>query len=397
MKFSVLLPTRNRLEYLKYAVSSILEQDYDNWEIIISDNCSEEKIEDYVLALSEPRIKYSRTSSFCPVTENWNNALIKSTGDYVIMLGDDDCLLKGYFKTCMSLLQQHNFPEMIYTSALNYVYPNVMPGNPQGHLMQWGYAPFLIEKRPPFILNKEEALRLAREILNFTVIVNFNMQHSLVSRSVIKELQKYGDFYQSPYPDYYATTSLLIKAQRILAVPYPMVVIGVTNKSFGYYYFNNKEKEGVDFLRNTPDMSVYTKVAKHVIPGTNMNISWLFSLETVKQNFKNECALKVNYKKFRFLQVLHQFRKFVCQEGLGWKDMIKLAKSLLWWEKIAYVIPFFIAFTIRLHPSKTFGRTWANRMAYKFSHPSLGVPKQLPGQYNNILDVFQQNPIDWAV
>ena len=48
MKFSVLLPTRNRLKYLKYAVDSVLAQDYVNWEIIISDNDSEEDIFSYM-------------------------------------------------------------------------------------------------------------------------------------------------------------------------------------------------------------------------------------------------------------------------------------------------------------------------------------------------------------
>ena len=44
MKFSVLLPTRNRLEYLRYAVETVRRQDYADWEIIVSDNCSEDDI-----------------------------------------------------------------------------------------------------------------------------------------------------------------------------------------------------------------------------------------------------------------------------------------------------------------------------------------------------------------
>jgi glycosyltransferase involved in cell wall biosynthesis len=42
MKFSVLLPTRNRLNLLSYAIETVIRQDYSDWEIIISDNCSEE-------------------------------------------------------------------------------------------------------------------------------------------------------------------------------------------------------------------------------------------------------------------------------------------------------------------------------------------------------------------
>jgi glycosyltransferase involved in cell wall biosynthesis len=388
MKFSVLLPTRNRLEYLKFAIASVMQQDYENWEIIVSDNNSEDDVEGYIRSLNDSRIKYFRTQSFVSVTENWNNALEKSTGDYVIMLGDDDCLLKSYFKSYFTLLQQNDFPDMIYNSALNYVYPGVMPGTPQGYLMKFGYASFLVDKKDPYILNKQAAHGYVKEVMNFTLSVNFNMQHSLVSRSLIKEMQNYGKFYQSPYPDYYATTSLLIKAERILVVPYPMVVIGVTPKSFGYYYFNNKEDEGLDFLRNIPDDEIYKKIAKYIIAGTNMNISWLLAMDTVRQNFNKEHLLRVNYKKFRFLQTLHHCKKFACREGVYLRDMITFARNLFWWEKIAYLVPFSIALFIYLHPNKTFGKAWANKMAYTFSHPSHGASKQFSGQFHNIMDVF---------
>ncbi len=99
MKFSVLLPTRNRLDLLSYAIETVRRQDYSDWEIIVSDNFSEEDIAGYVRSIDDSRIKYCRTDKFVPVTDNWNNALAKSDGDYVIMLGDDDCLMKGYFST----------------------------------------------------------------------------------------------------------------------------------------------------------------------------------------------------------------------------------------------------------------------------------------------------------
>ena len=62
MKFSVLLPTRNRLNLLKHAVNTVLKQDYDNWELIISDNFSEEDIKTYVMELGDYRIKYYKTN-----------------------------------------------------------------------------------------------------------------------------------------------------------------------------------------------------------------------------------------------------------------------------------------------------------------------------------------------
>ena len=133
MKFSVLLPTRNRLQYLKHALYSVLEQDEDDVEIIISDNNSEEDIASYVRSLNEPKIKYYRTDRFVSVTENWNLSMNYSSGDWIIMLGDDDCLMKGYFKTIRKITADHPNADFIYSRGFLYAYPNVLPGNQHGH------------------------------------------------------------------------------------------------------------------------------------------------------------------------------------------------------------------------------------------------------------------------
>ncbi len=389
MKFSVLIPTRNRLEYLRYAVHSVLQQDYDDWEIIISDNDSNEDIGSYIASLADQRIKYYRTKQLLSVTDNWNQALEKSTGDYVIMLGDDDCLLQGYFSYCHSLLAQFDFPELVYTSAINYVYPGVISKTSQGAATKYCNASFLVDKQSPFMLPKSESMRLVREILNFVVSIIFNMQHSLVSRKLINRMKKYGEFFQSPYPDYYATTALFIKAERILAVPRPMVVIGVTPKSFGWYYLNNKENQGLEFLHNTPDSRILNRVSKHLLPGTNMNTSWLLAMETILSNFGVECSLEVNYTKYRLLQVLHCLKKYALKEGISLSELLKLFESLFLWEKFAYFIPFFAALLICSPPNKNFGKRFAHSMAYRFSHPKHGPAKQIEGKFNNILEVFE--------
>ena len=80
MLFSVLLPTHDRLEYLRYAVESVRRQDEDDWELIVSDNDSTDDIAGFVEGLGDERVRYVRTESFVPVTENWNNALRHSRG-----------------------------------------------------------------------------------------------------------------------------------------------------------------------------------------------------------------------------------------------------------------------------------------------------------------------------
>ncbi len=129
-KFSVLVPTRNRLELLEGAIETIQRQTYASWEVIVADNCSDEDIQSYVSGLGEPRIIYTRSEEFLPVTDNWNRALEASTGDCVVMLGDDDGLVPGYFTRLLQIMESLDYPDFIYHGAYHFAFPGVLPGVP---------------------------------------------------------------------------------------------------------------------------------------------------------------------------------------------------------------------------------------------------------------------------
>ncbi|HEV2802866.1 MAG TPA: glycosyltransferase [Pyrinomonadaceae bacterium] len=396
MKFSVLLPTRNRLEYLKYAVETVRRQDYDDWEVIISDNCSEEDIKGYVQSLGDARIKYFRTDEFIPVTDNWNNALENSSGDYIIMLGDDDCLMKGYFRTVYDLINEYQQPDFIYTSAFLYVYPGVYAGSPDGYLQPYGYASFLklVSNEKPYLLDKPQALELVKQFMNFRVLYGFNMQFSIISRKFISSLKDKGPFFQSPFPDYYATNVMFLKAERILICPYPLVTIGVTPKSYGFYHFNNREAEGIEFLKTLPDPQSALKLQRVLLPGSNINTSWLFSIEAIKANYGAEFDIQANYRRYRLLQISHVFEQYYATKSMSKEDMDAFWKRMRLSEKITYGTGLLTLLTLKRLVSQ-------GRREWLYKKLKSGL-KQFPEwdaeknerNYNNILDVFEQvNPL----
>lgn len=391
MKFSVLLPTRNRLDLLKYAIETVRRQDYDNWEVIVSDNFSEEDVAGYIQSLNEPRIKYFRTESFVPVTDNWNNALEKSEGDYVIMLGDDDCLMKGYFTEILRLANEYATPDFIYSSAFLYAYPGVIPSFPDGFLQAYGYADFLLSADRPFLLEKQKALQLLKHSLNFRVRFGYNMQFSTVSRSFIKSLAKYGPFYQSPYPDYYASNVMMLKADRILVTPTPLVTIGISPKSFGYYYYNGLEDRGVEFLKNITNADMAKRLESVILPGTDMNTSWLVSMETIRENFSEEVELQVSYERYRLLQAIFVLLKSTSSESGTTPIKQKIWMKLGVWDKCVYGYPvLFLKALSSLLPKRYRGEALANHVvAAMGTYPRFVTPKII-GKHRTILDVFNQ-------
>ncbi len=389
MKFSVLLPTRNRLDLLSYAIETVRRQDYSDWEIIVSDNFSEEDIAGYVRSIDDSRIKYCRTDKFVPVTDNWNNALAKSDGDYVIMLGDDDCLMKGYFSTLKKMIEEYNAPDFIYTSGFLYAYPGTMPDFPDGFLLLYDHSTIFRFSHKPFWLEKSESMALVNHSLNFRVSFNYNMQFSLVSRKLINKMAKYGPFYQSPYPDYYASNAMMLKAERILIVPQPLVTIGISSRSFGFYYFNDLESKGNEFLKNIPDPKITLRLQQVILPGTGMNTSWLLSMETLSQNFRESKNLKINYDRYRFLQICAVYAGLVLGKNNAKSAVSGLRRGMTLREKVLYGVPLSIIVAMTLIVPKRYHALFASRMnLVTGSHPSPFFPT-FKGKFITILDVFE--------
>jgi glycosyltransferase involved in cell wall biosynthesis len=333
MKLSFLLPTRNRLKYLRYAIRSVLRQGDSNWEIVVSDNDSDEDISGYVKSLGNKQIRYYRTTKFISVTENWNNALEQSEGDYIIMLGDDDCVLPSYSKTIRHLAEEYSMPEVIYSSGYLYAYPEVLPDQPQGFLTPCGCASFFEQAKRPYILDKETAHGLVKQSLRFQLRFDYNMQYSTFSRKAVEQMKKTGPFFQSPFPDFYATNSLFLKVERILVCPQPLVVIGITKKSYGYFHFNKKEKVGEEFLKSYPSQHEEQCLNHIVITGSNMDTSWLYAMQTLKKNFGGEFNLTVSYIRYQLLQLLNLFDRLIIDAPKS-NEMNQVLTTMRLWVRI---------------------------------------------------------------
>lgn len=323
MKISILLPTRDRLDLLKLAIESVRLQDDPDWEIVISDNASTDDACAYAASLGDPRIRCFRTERLLPVTDNWNAALERGTGDYLIMLGDDDGLMRGCLACAKALVEEWDYPDAIYTEACQYAYPDVIPGHPEGFI-QFGYNAFLEGATHPFRLPRKTAIDMVRASASFRLRYGYNMQHFIFSRRLVEKLRPKGPFFQSPYPDYYAANAILLAADSVVANPTPLVMIGISPKSFGFYYFSDRESDGVAFLGNVPSAELRQRLQNTIVPGSNMNDSWLYAMETLAQNFRDEVPLPVDYARYRLLQFHSSLRT---RSWRGFVDILTHARG----------------------------------------------------------------------
>src|SRR5438477_10082725 len=91
---SVGLPTYNRSALLSRAIASVLEQSYQNIELVISDNSSTDATESVCRDAQrrDRRVTYIRQLSNRGATENFRQVLKRSRGEFYMWLSDDDWL-----------------------------------------------------------------------------------------------------------------------------------------------------------------------------------------------------------------------------------------------------------------------------------------------------------------
>ncbi len=103
---SVVIPTYNREKVISQAIGSVINQTYENWELLVIDDASTDNTELLIKNNRDKRIKY-----FC-LPENKGNAAARnfgiqqSFGDYIVFLDSDDKMEPECLDTFRKLVQR---------------------------------------------------------------------------------------------------------------------------------------------------------------------------------------------------------------------------------------------------------------------------------------------------
>lgn len=107
-KVTAFIVTYNRIEYLKKAIHSVLNQTCRDFELIVLDNCSTDETEEYVTSLNDERITYVRHEKNIGGGGNIAYAFAHCRGDYFAVFHDDDILHTDLLEEEVAYLDSHN-------------------------------------------------------------------------------------------------------------------------------------------------------------------------------------------------------------------------------------------------------------------------------------------------
>lgn len=107
-KISIGLPVYNGERYLSEAISSILNQTYKNFELIISDNASTDSTKEICESFSkkDKRIKYYRAEHNKGAAWNFNNTFHFSSGEYFKWAAHDDIIAPDFLHRCTQIMDE---------------------------------------------------------------------------------------------------------------------------------------------------------------------------------------------------------------------------------------------------------------------------------------------------
>jgi hypothetical protein len=112
---SIVMPTRDRLTHLSQAIGSVLDQRYDNWELLVVDDSGCESSRALVEGHADPRIRwFSTTAAGRGACAARNIALRAARGSIIGYLDDDNMMDRDWLQAVAWAFEHHPEQEVLY-------------------------------------------------------------------------------------------------------------------------------------------------------------------------------------------------------------------------------------------------------------------------------------------
>lgn len=183
-KVSVIIPTYNRARFITNAVMSIQDQDYENIEIIIVDDGSNDNTQAVVNTLKKeiPNICYCHNLRSKGPSGARNTGMSKAGGDYIAFLDSDDIWLKNHLSGGIEILDKNPKIDVLFG---NY---SIFDLRNNRHLFDWFEQKKILHTLKSIKISP--TVRILHDNL-FKALIRENFFHlasSIIRKSMIKEI-----------------------------------------------------------------------------------------------------------------------------------------------------------------------------------------------------------------
>jgi glycosyltransferase involved in cell wall biosynthesis len=201
IKISVGMPVYNGEPYLEQAIRATLDQTFEDFELIISDNASSDRTEEICrdFASQDSRIIYIRNDKNIGAANNYNQLFHKSSGEYFRWFNADDLCSNKLHELCLIALEGNPLAIMSYgkTDIIDESGNLIEHYEDNLNLLQDSAKErFLYYLKKPGLTNAIYGL-IRRSVLENTKLMG-NGSYPAADISLIAELSLYGRIVEVP-------------------------------------------------------------------------------------------------------------------------------------------------------------------------------------------------------
>ncbi len=106
---SIIMPSYNTADFIEESVQSVLDQTYQNWELVIVDDCSTDQTDDVISKFNDQRIIFQKNDANSGAAVSRNKAIASAKGRYIAFLDSDDLWSKEKLEKQVSFMLEHDY------------------------------------------------------------------------------------------------------------------------------------------------------------------------------------------------------------------------------------------------------------------------------------------------
>jgi glycosyltransferase involved in cell wall biosynthesis len=225
---SICIATKNREYYCIEVIKDVLNT-VEDIELCIADNSSTKKITNFLESVNDSRVKYEYNPNEISSIDNFNKCIELSTGEFVIMIGDDDTVLPTIYEQ-VKWMKQEKVDSLSFKYNIDYYWPNSSIEDFKLGCLEYIPDLALIYKR---IETENSLLRLLQEgIIQYQFYELPRIYHGIIKRTILEEIKSnIGNFFDGLSPDIFSTVSLALLVQKHYVSSKTFTIAGACNSS----------------------------------------------------------------------------------------------------------------------------------------------------------------------
>jgi glycosyltransferase involved in cell wall biosynthesis len=270
---SICIPVYNADKTIEDTLNSILEQSYENLEILVVDNASQDHTPEIIAGFKDSRIKRYRNPTNIGGERNWNRCIELASGKYIAIFHADDIYRPTMIEKQVRIMEKNPFVGAVFTKSYHINEDNEVIG---------------VHNFPNDLSNKN-SYNFEEVFLSIMGSFNFLMCPSAMLRgTVYKELApfNYERFGTSADLDMW----FRVLERYTIAVLDEKLMCYRISKSQGTYAINRFRTSEADYFK-VMDFYLAKKFKIEEIPKSIIN-----NYELQKMRDKRNCAMSYLYK-----------------------------------------------------------------------------------------------------